>query len=604
MSTAFRSFVIFALLLYITSIDSFSLSIIKRKIPIISRNVNYPSSYSKLLLYENDELPLNSADLAVDMPPIKKESFIKTFIRVIRDFDEDKEASRKLRRTVFTPADWTKHRSSSRYFRELTNLPHSGVIRGLIRQALIVAALSSVVVCYNVLVELKFFRSHNMPLLTFPALPFTLTSSSLGLLLVFRTNTAYARWNEARQNWSHISAKTFDVMRQCLAWLADKETVAKTVRYLVAFARSTKWHVTDRTNVKKLQDELNGVLTEEEVGEIVNSKAKPQFVLLCLTKLIARQSLIPNVQSHMDRGLIELGAALENCDRIYTTPIPLVYTRLTARFLLLWLMTFPLTLYNEFEMSKKWLVPIVIFMNSIFLLGIDDLGVQIEEPFSILPLANICYNIQSTAQMVLQTAGIDWFQGTPQHQAAIAAAAAAAAAAISAATAEAKANEENDSASTATAVSGTSAVVSTSSTMPAVSAAESQSVALAELAAEMNNEEELTFTIAPLRTQLASPSISSGSTTAINNMMSSRLSSDIISDDETNEDNQQIDQSIVDAEITSSLLHHQPPRGSDSLVISMAVENNIADNLDDSHEASTISDYIDEQSSPLIEPIT
>lgn len=457
-------------------------------------------------------MTLHSAESPVYAPEVKKESFLKVLTRVMCDFDEDKENSRKLRRTVFSPADWKRHRSSNRYFRELINLPNSGVIRGLVRQALIVAALSSVVVFYNVLVEMKFFGAQSMPLLTFPALPFTLTSSSLGLLLVFRTNTAYARWNEARLNWSHISSKTFDVMRQCLAWLADKETVAKTVRYLVAFARTSKWHVTDRVNTKRLQDELSGILTEDEVGEIVNSRAKPQFVLLCLTKLIARQSLIPNVQSHMDRGLIELGAALENCDRIYTTPIPLVYTRLTARFLLLWLMTFPLTLYNEFPMSKKWLVPIVIFMNSIFLLGIDDLGVQIEEPFSILPLANICYNIQSTAQMVLQSAGIDWFQGTPQHQAALAAAAAAAATATAVVVVDKAAEEEeevaeeveasNDTASEApeeveVTLPAPPANASTSST----TSVETQLTALAELAAEMNvsAEEELTFDIAPPR---------------------------------------------------------------------------------------------------------
>lgn len=341
-------------------------------------------------------------------------SFIKSFVRVIRNFEEDKEDSRKLRRTVFSSSDWKKHRSSARYFRELTNLPRSGVIRGLIRQALLVSLFSSFIVGYNLLVELKFFR-HPMPLLSFPALPFTLTSSSLGLLLVFRTNTAYARWREGRNYWSHISAKTFDVMRQSIVWMSDKETVAKTIRYLVAFAKTTKWHLTHRSNLRHLQDELNGILTDTEISEIMVSKSKPQFVLLRITRFLAAQNLIPNVQSHMDRGLIELGMALENCDRIYTTPIPLVYTRMTARFLVLWLITFPMTLYNEFCITKKWLVPIVSFMNSLFLLGIDDLGVQIEEPFSILPLANICYNIQSSAQMVLQTAGIDWFQSSSSN---------------------------------------------------------------------------------------------------------------------------------------------------------------------------------------------
>ena len=40
-----------------------------------------------------------------------------------------------------------------------------------------------------------------LPKMTLPLAPFTLASSSLGLLLVFRTNTAYQRWDEARKNW-------------------------------------------------------------------------------------------------------------------------------------------------------------------------------------------------------------------------------------------------------------------------------------------------------------------------------------------------------------------------------------------------------------------
>jgi hypothetical protein len=70
-----------------------------------------------------------------------------------------------------------------------------------------------------------------------------------------------------------------------------------------------------------------------------------------------------------------------------------------------------MSLYNDFTIGKKWIVPIVSFLSSIFLFGIEDLGVQIEEPFSILPLANICYSIHSSAQSILIDSNIDWFHG-------------------------------------------------------------------------------------------------------------------------------------------------------------------------------------------------
>ena len=37
-----------------------------------------------------------------------------------------------------------------------------------------------------------------------PALPFTVLLPALSLLLVFRTNTAYFRWNEARTLWGGL----------------------------------------------------------------------------------------------------------------------------------------------------------------------------------------------------------------------------------------------------------------------------------------------------------------------------------------------------------------------------------------------------------------
>jgi len=46
-----------------------------------------------------------------------------------------------------------------------------------------------------------FLRGQYAPVLALPMNPFTLSSSFLGLLLVFRTNKAYQRWDEARKNW-------------------------------------------------------------------------------------------------------------------------------------------------------------------------------------------------------------------------------------------------------------------------------------------------------------------------------------------------------------------------------------------------------------------
>lgn len=61
--------------------------------------------------------------------------------------------------------------------------------------------------------------------------------------------------------------------------------------------------------------------------------------------------------------------------RIFRTPIPLVYTRHTSRFLLVWLTILPFGTAGQ----VGWLsVPIACAM-AFFLLGIEEIGVQVSE---------------------------------------------------------------------------------------------------------------------------------------------------------------------------------------------------------------------------------
>eukprot|EP01031_Cornospumella_fuschlensis_P036595 gene36595-44393_t len=349
--------------------------------------------------------------LTIQRKEKSKLCIIKRVLDTLETYEKQKEQSRNLRRTIYQNIDWLRHRSSHRYFRELFNLPGSIIMRSLATQALAVALFSSFIVAYNLIVELKLLP-FPLPILTFPSLPFTLTSSSLGLLLVFRTNAAYSRWRDARIYWAGISAKSFDLMRQSVAWMKSKKQIAAVARYTVAFSMALKWHLGSRSNEQRLINDLTGIMANDEIEGVLNARYKPQYILAKLTQIIVdEKSLISNVQNHMDRAIIELSMIMENCDRIFTSPIPLAYTRLTSRFLVLWLLTFPLSLYNEFRLHLKWVVPVVSFLNSMFLLGIEDLGVQIEEPFTILPLANICNGIQKTGQSLLQDKEIMWFEG-------------------------------------------------------------------------------------------------------------------------------------------------------------------------------------------------
>ena len=54
----------------------------------------------------------------------------------------------------------------------------------------------------------------HLPKLNIPPTVFTLTSPSLGLLLVFRTNACYGRWDNSRKVWGDIINECRSLVRQ------------------------------------------------------------------------------------------------------------------------------------------------------------------------------------------------------------------------------------------------------------------------------------------------------------------------------------------------------------------------------------------------------
>ena len=88
----------------------------------------------------------------------------------------------------------------------------------------------------------------------------------------------------------------------------------------------------------------------------------------------------------MDATLSELCDDVGACERIFKTPIPLVYTRHTSRFVGFWLALLPLAVYGVDTSWNHLLTIPSCMVITFFLLGIEELGLQIEEPFSILPM--------------------------------------------------------------------------------------------------------------------------------------------------------------------------------------------------------------------------
>ena len=115
-----------------------------------------------------------------------------------------------------------------------------------------------------------------------------------------------------------------------------------------------------------------------------------------LPKVVDAKALIET-----DKSIIILGECTSIMEKIYSSPVPLVYTRHTARFLSLWALLLPAALYSSFvDMAQPFLVLPASAILAFFLFGVDELAMQLEEPFSILPMKSFCDQILGSVDVL------------------------------------------------------------------------------------------------------------------------------------------------------------------------------------------------------------
>ena len=323
------------------------------------------------------------------------------------------EESREFRRTVYTHEDWVKHRSPDRFGRNLFTLSNSGIYRSLFKEVAATTTVASLIIIWNMIFgEYQDLSSvthpgimHDslIPIICLPLAPFTLASPSLGLLLVFRTNTSYQRWDEARKNWGMNINHTRDLVRLGNAYYdrtaVSPERVEDDLNRLAlctwAFVRSMKRHLSPEWDDEEaFQIELKEKLPAEQAQMILDAAHRPNRALQDLSTAIENLPMHFIRKNEIHRAATIFEDNLGSSERLLTSPVPLFYTRHTARFLSFWLLLLPFALWEP--LGNSWnhldLIPTTTFL-SIFLFGIEELATQLEEPFTILPMQAFCDKI-------------------------------------------------------------------------------------------------------------------------------------------------------------------------------------------------------------------
>ena len=243
----------------------------------------------------------------------------------------------------------------------------------------------NIVVCLAVL---YFYPKY--PQMAIPMTGHSLLASSLGLLVSFRTNSAYARFWEARGHWTGTKSvcRNLAIMTKMHIEPHSPKAAQVLLQQLAAWP-GTLMHLC-LGGAAKLPDYAQAVVPPSADGYLAQPALPSMYLALAMQKTLhaasvesksAKWHLIEAAHNNAACHMVEeLLAKMSNCEKILRTPVPWTYSRHTSRFLSLWLGTLPLALVGDANMNP-WLILAIVVAASYCLLGLEEIGHLIEQPF-------------------------------------------------------------------------------------------------------------------------------------------------------------------------------------------------------------------------------
>jgi len=234
---------------------------------------------------------------------------------------------------------------------------------------------------------------------SFSSLGNIVPSIVLGLLLVFRTNTAYERFWEGRKLWGQLVNTNRNLARQI--WVAVQENTASDcdakihhLRLLVAFARAMKHHL----RCEPLDEKFAAVVSTEEFAKLQTMQHPPLQIAFWIADYLQASFNQGRLNAYqlttLHHQVDTLVDVLGGCERILKTPIPLAYAIHLKQLLLLYCLALPFQMVSVLE----WWTAIAVGIISFAVFGIEQIGIEIENPFghdaNDLPLDSICDTMQ------------------------------------------------------------------------------------------------------------------------------------------------------------------------------------------------------------------
>jgi len=219
----------------------------------------------------------------------------------------------------------------------------------------------------------------------------------ISLLLVFRTNTAYDRWWEARKLWGGLVNNSRNFAIKLSAILKDENDRKFFRKFIPGYASILYKHLNNSETAKQLFEDVD--------LELDHHKHKPNQVkrmmyhkindLYDAKKITGDQFIILNNE------LVAFTDICGACERIKNTPIPYSYSAFIKKFIFFYTMTLP---FGYSLSLGYYVVPVVVFIFYV-LASLELIAEEIEDPFgddeNDLPIKKISENIKKHVEELI-----------------------------------------------------------------------------------------------------------------------------------------------------------------------------------------------------------
>jgi len=240
------------------------------------------------------------------------------------------------------------------------------VIPRLVPRIVVAAALGVVAV---LLLERQDFK--------IPSIAHALVGVALGLLLVFRTNASYDRYWEGRKLIGFMVNRTRDLARQIAVYVENAEARAALARLVPAFY----WVTAQTLRKQPSLGNAERLLTAEQRRALDGVTFRAPLVTKWIAEILRTEANAgrlaePRLQL-FDANLTSLNDSLGGAERILRTPIPFAYAQHIKIFVVLFCFSAPFVMADV----MGWATPPACALLALALFGIDEIGVEIEDPF-------------------------------------------------------------------------------------------------------------------------------------------------------------------------------------------------------------------------------